>query len=159
MTQTLAQEQNTIRTQTRSDGRRLARSAAVVFILIVYSYPALRTRADLGALSLPPEFSPDLSLYLNLSNLVTVAPGQVANPYYFVPVPANGSAYLKFRLGSVLFSVWNRVLAGKMWLAMLLWNLFWWGLLCALALSLFDRFLPRTCTRHRDCGSGLADAG
>lgn len=114
----------------------------MVFILTVYSYPALRTRADLGAARLPPEFAPDLSLYLNLSSLVTVAPGQVANPYYLVPVPANGSAYLKFRLGAVLFSIWNNVLAGKMWLAMFLWNLFWWGLLCALALSLFDRFVP-----------------
>ena len=143
-TNAFAQPQNDTPIQARRcfAGRRLAQFAAAVFILIIYSYPALRARAEFGAASLPPEFSPDLSLYLNLSTLRTVSPGQVLNPYYRVPVPANGTAYLKFRLGAALFSGWNRLFAGRMWVAMFLWNAFWWGLLCAVALRLFERFMP-----------------
>lgn len=122
--------------------RAVAQFVAVVFILFIYSYPSLKARADFGPAELPPIFAPDLSLYLNLGSVKTVSPGQVLNPYYLVRVPANGTAYLKFRLGAVLFSNWNKLLAGRMWLAMFLWNLFWWGLLCAVALWLFQRFLP-----------------
>jgi hypothetical protein len=57
-------------------------------------------------------------------------------------VPSNATAYLKFRVGPALFSGWNKLLAGRMWLAMFLWNLFWWGLLCVAALWLFARFSP-----------------
>lgn len=121
----------------------MARFGAAVLILLIYSYPALRARADFGAASLPPIFAPDLSLYLNLSSIRTVSPGQVLNPYYLVPVPADGTAYLKFRLGAALFSSWNKLLTGRMWLAMFFWNLFWWGLLCAVALRLFEQFLPK----------------
>src|SRR5271170_142379 len=131
-------------TQARSysAGRAMAQFAAVAVLLVIYLYPSLRARADFGAASLPPIFAPDLSLYLNLSSVRTVSPGQVLNPYYLVPVPANGTAYLKFRLGAALFSGWDKLLAGRIWLAMFIWNLFWWGLLCAVALWLFERFLP-----------------
>ena len=125
-----------------SAGRRIAQFAAVFVVLMIYSYPALRAKADFGTASLPPEFAPDLSLYLNVSSVRTVSPGQVLNPYYLVPVPANGTAYLKARMGPILFSGWNQLLAGRIWLAMFLWNLFWWGLLGAAALWLFERFLP-----------------
>ena len=109
--------------------RTVAQFAAVALILFIYSYPALKARADFGPASLPPIFAPDLSLYLNLSSVKTISPGIVLNPYYLVPVPANGTAYLKFRLGAVLFNSWNKLLAGRMWLAMFLWNLFWLALL------------------------------
>ena len=153
----LAEQQNDDPMQAgpRSAGRRLAQFAAAVLILIIYSYPALRAGADFGTAGLPPEFAPDLSLYLNLSSLKTASPGNVINPYYLVPVPANGTAYLKFRLGAVLFSGWNKLFAGHMWLAMFLWNLFWWGLLCAMALSLFDRFLPIDAPEVGIVGLGL----
>lgn len=122
--------------------RTVAQFAAVVLILFVYSYPSLKTRADFGPTSLPPIFAPDLSLYLNLSTVKTVGSGQVLNPYYLVPVPSSGTAYLKFRLGAALFSAWSKLFAGRLWLAMFVWNLFWWGLLCAVALWLFEHFLP-----------------
>jgi hypothetical protein len=141
-TPTLQQNATGIQARNYSAGRAMAQFAAVVLVLLIYSYPALRARTDFGAASLPPIFAPDLSLYLNLSNVRTVGPGQVLNPYYLVPVPANGTAYLKFRLGPSLFRGWNKLMAGRMWLAMFLWNLFWWGLLCGVALWLFERFLP-----------------
>src|SRR6266568_703495 len=124
-THVLTQQQHNslVRARRSSLGRRFAQFAAAVFVLIVYSYPALRARSDFGAVSLPPEFAPDLSLYLNLSSIRTVSPGRVLNPYYLVPVPATGTAYLKFRLGAVLFSSWTKVFAGQIWLAMFLWNL------------------------------------
>jgi hypothetical protein len=140
----LAAQQNDTRIQARSysAGRAVAQFAAIVLVLFIYSYPSLKARADFGPASLPPIFAPDLSLYLNLSSVERVSPGQILNPYYLVPVPANGTAYLKFRLGVALFSAWNKLLAGRTWLAMFIWNLFWWGLLCAGALWLFERFLP-----------------
>jgi hypothetical protein len=129
--------------------------AATVVILIIYSYPALRTAANFGTTGLPPEFAPDLSLYLNLSGLKTTSPGHVLNPYYLVPVPSNGTAYLKFRLGVDLFGGWVKLLGGRIWHAMFLWNLFWWGLLCAAALWLFGRFLPFDLSVIRIAGLGL----
>ncbi len=133
----------------------MAQFAALAVVLVIYLYPSLRARADFGAASLPPIFAPDLSLYLNLSSVRTVSPGQVLNPYYLVPVPANGTAYLKFRMGAALFSGWNKLLAGRIWLAMFIWNLFWWGLLCAVALWLFERFLPGGSPEVGIAGLGL----
>jgi hypothetical protein len=138
-----------------SAGRAVFHLAAVVVVLVIYLYPSLRAGADFGAASLPPIFAPDLSLYLNLSSVRTASPGQILNPYYLVPVPAKGTAYLKFRLGAALFSSWNKLLAGRMWLAMFTWNLFWWGLLCAAALWLFDRFLPSGSLRLGVAGLAL----
>jgi hypothetical protein len=151
------QEQNAISIQPGAafGARRVAGFAATVVILIIYSYPALRTATNFGTTGLPPEFAPDLSLYLNLSGLKTASPGQVLNPYYLVPVPSNGTAYLKFRLGADLFSGWDKLLDGRIWLAMFLWNLFWWGLLCAAALWLFGRFLPLDLPAIRIAGLGL----
>jgi len=134
--------------------RRRAQFVAILAILVIYSYPALRTATNFSAADLPPEFAPDLSLYLNLSNLKTVSPGQVLNPYYLVPLPANGTAYLKFSLGADLFSGWSK-LFDSMWSAMFLWNLFWWVLLCALALWLFESFLPVELPEIPIAGLGL----
>src|SRR2546425_3449272 len=120
----------------------LVQLASIAFILGTYSIPALKTRAELRSAVLPPIFAGDLSMYLNLANLKTPSRGQILNPYYLVPVPSNGTAYLKFRLGSSLFSVWDKMLGERMWLAMFTWNLFWWGLLCAATIWLFERFLP-----------------
>jgi len=77
------------------------------------------------------------------------------NPYYLVPVPANGTAYLKFRLGPALFNAWNKLLGERMSLSMFTWNLFWWGLLCFTTLWLFERFLPRGSWQIGIAGLGL----
>ena len=149
--------QDPVREQPRSYSARrtVAQVAAVVLILFIYSYPSLKARSDFGPASLPPMFAPDLSLYLNVANAETVAPGQVLNPYYLIPVPARGTAYLKFRLGAVLFSGWNKLLVGQMWLAMFTWNVFWWVLLCAVALWLFERFSPGGSWKIGIAGLGL----
>jgi hypothetical protein len=125
-----------------SAARAIPQILAVVFILLVYCYPSLKTRSEVGASPLPSIFAPDLTLYLNLAAVKSVGGGQVLNPYYMVPVPANGTAYLKIRLPPALFSAWTRLLGGRTWLSMFFWNLFWWGLLCVITLRLFGRFLP-----------------
>ncbi|MGC2060977.1 MAG: hypothetical protein WA653_22140 [Candidatus Sulfotelmatobacter sp.] len=122
--------------------RALLQVASIAFILGIYSFPALKTRAELGSAILPPIFAGDLSMYLNLANLKTLPPGQILNPYYLVPVPSNGTAYLKFRLGSSLFGAWDKMLGESIWLAMFTWNLFWWASLCVAAIWLFERCLP-----------------
>ncbi len=135
--------------------RAVAYFSAIVLILLIYSYPSLKAEADLGSAGLPPIFAPDLTLYLNLSNVKSVSPGQVLNPYYLIAVPSSGAAYLKFRLGAAVFSAWNKLLAGRIWLAMFTWNLFWWVLLCAVALWLFERFLPMVSWKIGIAGLGL----
>jgi len=93
---------------------------------------------------LPPIFAPDLSLYLNLSNVETIGGGQVLNPYYHVPLPSNGTGLLRFDFAAKLFGRFNRLLDGHTWFALLIWNLFWWGLLCGVVLWVLERFLPAT---------------
>ena len=135
--------------------RAIAQFIAIIFVLLIYSYPSLKAKADFGAVNLPPIFAPDLSLYLNLSSVKTISPGQVLNPYYLLPVPSSGTAYLKFRLGPILFHAWNKLLARQLWLAMFTWNLFWWALLCAITLWLFERFLPANSLPIGIAGLGL----
>ena len=118
--------------------------AAIVVILALYSYPFLRARAELGSTVLPPIFAPDLSLYLNLSNIETIGGGQVLNPYYHVPLPSNGTGLLRFDFAAKLFGLFSRLLDGHTWFALLIWNLFWWGLLCGVVLWVLERFLPAT---------------
>ena len=115
---------------------------AVILLLAVYTYPSFKARTQLGSTVLPPAFAPDLSLYLNLSNLTATDHSEVINPYYRVPVPANGTGYLKFDLAARLFGYLNKVLAHQPWFALLIWNVFWWGFLCGVALWVFGRFLP-----------------
>lgn len=116
--------------------------ALLVVVLTFYSYPSFKARSELGSSALPPMFAPDLSLYLNLSHLTPIGPGQVLNPYYRIPVSRNGAGYLKFALAARLFGKLDRMLGGRTWFSLLLWNTFWWGFLCVTAIWLFERFLP-----------------
>src|SRR5450631_3912485 len=137
---TLTQNRETNRSY--SVGRGMRDLVAVIIVLLIYSYPAVRARSELGSTIVPPLFAPDLTLYLNLSNVASVNGSQVLNPYYFVPVPGNGTGYLKFRLAAALFGRLEQLLSGRMWIAMFVWNIFWWALLCTIALWIFVRFLP-----------------
>ena len=136
-------------------GRAAFELAAVVLVLVTYSYPSLRARAELGSTVLPPIFAPDLSLYLNLSNLTAINENRIISPYYRVPVPSNGTGYLKFGLGARLFGYLNRLLGDHTWFAFLIWNVFWWVLLCVVALWVFERFLPLTSPAIVIVGLGL----
>src|SRR6476661_2969346 len=123
--------------------RRIALAFAVLALVVaVYSYPSFKARTELGSRDLPPILAPDLTLYLNLSNLTQISEGQVVNPYYRLPVPRNGAGYLKFGLAASLFGSLDRTFGGGTWAALLIWNAFWWGCLCATALCIFERFLP-----------------
>ncbi|MGA7077077.1 MAG: hypothetical protein WBY61_00040, partial [Terriglobales bacterium] len=116
--------------------------ALVLFTLAVYSYPALATLAKTGFTELPPIFAADLDLYLLISKLTTPSPAAIVNPYYGIEVPPNATSHLKFRLAFLLFRCFYALLGGHLWLALFVWNLFWWGLLCWIALWLFEKFLP-----------------
>lgn len=116
--------------------------AIILFTLGVYSYPALATWAEIGSTESPPVLAPDIDLYLLISKLTTLRSGAILNPYYGVEVPANANPHLKFRLAFLLFGYLDSLLGGHLWLALFVWNLFWWGLLCWIAVWLFGQFLP-----------------
>jgi len=115
---------------------------ATVFVLLIYSYPALRTRFELRFSKLPPLFAPDLTLYLNLSQSPATASSQFLNPYYLVPVPYDGAGYLKFHLAPALFAGLRTALGGRLWLSVFLWNALWWCGLSIVVVWLLRRFLP-----------------
>jgi len=123
--------------------RRAAYFAVVAIILSIYSYPAVRTALTTRSLRLPPVTAPDLGLYLSLSKLEKSSDGATLNPYYHIGVPYP-VAYLKFRLGPILFGLLNELFMGRIWWALFVWNLLLWGLLCAAAIWLFDQFLPHS---------------
>jgi hypothetical protein len=123
--------------------RRYAILALITLILAIYSYPTVRTALTTGSTRLPAVSAPDLGLYLSLSRLEDLPHGMVLNPYYHISVPAGGVAYLKFRSGPILFGQVNSLFRGRIWWALLVWNLFWWLLLGLSSIWLFKRFLPR----------------
>jgi hypothetical protein len=112
----------------------------VVIILCIYCYPALRTTLTTRFTTLPPICAPDLGLDLNVSAIEPAGPGLVLDPYYRTVIPAHGTGYLEFRFATKLFGWFTKGLGGRMWLALFLWNLVWWALLCISVLWLFDRF-------------------
>lgn len=113
----------------------------IATVLVLYCYPAVRTRMELRSASLPPMFRPDLSLYLNLS--AGHAPNdRFVNPYYLVMVPWGGAGYLKFHLAPAMFGTVLNLFRGRLWISVFVWNLLWWTLLCVLALYFFRRYLP-----------------
>jgi hypothetical protein len=126
--------------------RRVAYLILVLIILTIYSYPALRTASITGSRRLPAVSAPDLGLYLSLSRIERDSSGTDLNPYYRVGVPGNALGFLKFRLGPVLFGLLTNLFGGRLWPALFVWNLFWWGSLCMAAIWLFQRFLPQVST-------------
>jgi hypothetical protein len=126
--------------------RRLAYLIFVLVTLAIYSYPALRTASITGSRRLPAVSAPDLGLYLSLSRIERDSTGTDLNPYYRVSVPGNSLGFLKFRLGPILFGFLTDLFGGRLWPALFVWNLFWWGSLCLAAIWLFQRFLPQVST-------------
>ena len=119
----------------------LAYSTVLVFIVLVYCWPALRARAELGS-ALPPEFAPDLTMYVALSTPPVAGMREFQNPYYRVPVADKGSGYLSFHLAPGIFSRLRSAFPGRLWTCMFGWNLLWWALLAGMAICLFRRNLP-----------------
>lgn len=126
----------------RLTSSRVAISVAILLAVAFYLYPTFKARLQLGSVAMPPIFAPDLTMYLNLSQITDVDNGHVMNPYYRIPVPSDGAGYLKFHLAPGLFGSLNRLLGSRLWFALLLWNGFWWALLAVVSVWLFDRFLP-----------------
>ena len=122
--------------------RRSVIIATVLFTLGVYSYPALATWAKTGYAGSPPILAPDVGFYTLISKLTMVRHGPILNPYYGVEEPPNGTAHLQFGLAFQLFGYVGILFGGRLWLALFVWNLFWWGLLCWIVIWLFEQFLP-----------------
>jgi hypothetical protein len=112
-------------------------------ILVLYLYPLLATRAHLGPSSLPPLFAPDFYFYLSASDLQTVAPHTVANPWYGVPVPEAATGYGKFGLSFVLFGGLRHLLGNSWWAAVAVWTALWTLLIYLAAVWLTRRLMPK----------------
>jgi hypothetical protein len=78
--------------------------------------------------------------------LTTSGPGKFQNPYYGTDVPTNATVHVSFRLPFRLFGYLDTLLGSHLWLTLFVWNLFWWGLLCWIAVWLFRKFLPDNST-------------
>jgi hypothetical protein len=102
----------------------------IAIILGIYSYPSIRTTLTTRSFRLPPVTAADQGLYLSLSQLHKTPDGAFINPYYQIPV-AYPISYLKFRLGPMLFGVLDKLLAGRIWWSLFVWNLLLWSSLCA----------------------------
>src|SRR6516165_10106227 len=64
-------------------GIRVALFGSIVLAIVaIYVFPFLATTSAVGATDVPPLFAPDLSLYLNLSNLQFTGEGDFIDPYY-----------------------------------------------------------------------------
>ena len=113
-----------------------------VLVLVIYSYPTLKTSAQTGNYSLPAMTAPDVSLYLNISNIGPAISGQAVEPYYGITVPVARMGYLKFRTAFLLFRSLSRQFQRNLWLSLLLWNFLWWILAYVVAWWLFEQFLP-----------------
>ncbi len=135
--------------------RRFFTTAIILFTLVVYSYPALATWAKTGYTKSPPILAPDVCFYILISQLTTVSHGPTLNPYYGTELPANATAHLQFRLAFQLFGYVDTLLGEHLWLALFVWNLFWWGLLCGIAIRLFEQFLPDNSISVVALGFGL----
>jgi hypothetical protein len=111
-------------------------------VLAIYSYPFLATTATLGSRVVPPFFAPDLSLYLNLSNLQSADDGKVVNPYYGCTVDLKEFGYLKFRAAFQLFGLLEGLLRRDLWTSVLIWNLLWWTAIALSSWWLLTTILP-----------------
>lgn len=121
---------------------RLLSLGLILLVLGIYSYPAIKTSAATGSRVLPPASAPDLSLYMNISQIRNISSTEVLDPYYGVAAPVARLGYLKFRLPFQLFGGLSTALHGNLWWTLLLWNLFWWCLLCLVAIWFFRQLLP-----------------
>jgi hypothetical protein len=122
--------------------RRSVMIALILFTLGVYSFPTLATWAKTGYTGSPPILASDSGFYTLVSELVTLNHGPILNPYYGIEVPPNAAAHLRFRLAFQLFGYVGKLFGGHLWLALFVWNLFWWGLLCGIVIWLFEEYLP-----------------
>jgi len=113
--------------QKRSEFLRL--STWGLIILTIYSYPYLATWVTVGFVNLPPKFSPDLYLYLNLSDLKFLAKGLTISPWYGIPVPAVDIDYNRFGLAFQAFRILRYIVGGDLSILVLIWNLLWFTLI------------------------------
>jgi hypothetical protein len=135
--------------------RRPVIIAIVLFTLAVYSYPALATWAKTGYTGSSPILASDVGFYVLISKITTLSDGQILNPYYGLEVPPNAVPHLQFRLAFQLFGYADTLFGGHLWLALFVWNLFWWGLLCWIVIWLFEQFLSDNSLLLVAAGFGL----
>jgi hypothetical protein len=135
--------------------RRPVIIAIILFTLGVYSYPALATWAKTGYTGSSPILASDVGFYVLISKITTLSDGRILNPYYGLEVPPNAIPHLQFRMAFQLFSYVDALFGGRLWLALFVWNLIWWGVLCWIVIWLFDQFLPYNSTLLVALGFGF----
>jgi hypothetical protein len=107
--------------------RYLTAAIVIVFNLCIYSLPTLMTATALRSRGVPVISGPDLSLYLNLSNVGPSREHLDLNPYYGTVTQPGSIGYRTFDLAFRMFNVAAKIARYDLWSALLAWNLFWWS--------------------------------
>ncbi len=100
----------------------IALSAFIIFPFI-YILPFILTYLKVPFSPLPLDFSSDIYMYLNFTQLSIDNNGLTQNPWYHTEVPAAQLVYLKFGLLN-LFTLLNS-LFGSLALTLIVWNWLW----------------------------------
>jgi hypothetical protein len=110
----------------------------VLIVLSIYSFPYLATTAVLKSKQVPYSFAPDLSFYLNLSQIGSSS----VNPYFGTIPQSAEFGYLTFDTVFRLLGFVVKIAGNDLWWAVLIWNLFWWTAMCVGALWLLRQAFP-----------------
>jgi hypothetical protein len=124
-------------------------------IIAIYVYPFLATTYTVRAMDVPPNFAPDLSLYLNLSNLRSTGGGEIIDPYYGLVTQPNPIGVVTFRLAFQLFGLLERFFGGDLWVTAMVWNIAIWTAICGAGIWLFEEVVPESASPIRVLGLSL----
>lgn len=113
----------------------------LVCVILIYELPYFLTLSRTGWTEIPPVFSADVMLYLNLSDLHTGSHGMVVNPWYGNIVPALDVPYLRFPITSLLFRLTHGML-GSWTASMLVWTAIWAALTFVSAAFCLESLFP-----------------
>jgi hypothetical protein len=111
-------------------------------IVAIYCFPIIATAYATRAPYLPPLLAPDLSLYLNLSNLHFAANGEPINPYFGNSTQFEAFSYFSFRLAFQAFGILTNLFTGNLWTAALVWDVVCWIAICGGCFWFFEEAFP-----------------
>jgi hypothetical protein len=96
----------------------------LIIICFVYATPYILTWSIVGKSILPPNFSPDVYLYLNISKSITNGAIPI-NPWLGSPIDTTAVGYYLFDTPFLLFGELLGLFSNDTALAMFCWQLFW----------------------------------